>query len=68
MCLSSTSHLPRSRFALGPTYRVTGLLHSGKRVSLTTTDRLFAFTRPLWRGSVWQIENGHRKLLKKVFN
>lgn len=50
------------------TYVVTGKLYNGKRFKITTASRMHAFGINLWRGSVWIIEAGKRKRIKKVSN
>ena len=51
------------------TYHITGLLYnSRKRFRRTTDNFMFAMGINLWRGSVWKVTNGKRKLLKRVYN
>ena len=51
------------------TYHITGLLYnSRKRFRRTTDNFMFAMGINLWRGSVWTVTNGKRKLLKRVYN
>lgn len=49
------------------TYHITGVDRSGKRFKIVTTNRIHAFGINLWRGSVWKIVDGHRKLLRRVY-
>lgn len=48
---------------------ITGIDVYGKRFRIHTSSAMHAFGINLWRGSVWKIlENGKRKLLKRVYN
>lgn len=68
MCILGLSHTPRAIAPLGSTYVVTGTTPGGKRIKITTTSRMHAFGINLWRGTVWVIENGKRRALKRVCN
>lgn len=50
------------------TYIVTGVRTDGRRFRIVTTNQMHAFGINLWRGSVWALENGKRKLLRRVRN
>jgi hypothetical protein len=53
----------------GDKYHVTGILTTGKRFSPIITDNPhYALSINLYRGSVWQVRDGKRKLIKRVFN
>jgi hypothetical protein len=51
-------------------YVVTGTLVRGGRFRRHTALATYALGINLWRGSVWgiRLDNGHRKLLKRVYN
>jgi len=50
------------------TYAVTGVTVHGKRFSLLFDNLFHAMHINLFRGSVWEVVNGKRKLLKRVYN
>lgn len=50
------------------TYIITGVLTTSKRFKITTTNKIYAFGINLWRGSVWCLVEGKRRLLKRVYN
>lgn len=53
----------------GDTYHITGLLvNSKKRFKKTSDNPHYALSINLWRGSVWQVRDGKRKLIKRVYN
>lgn len=52
----------------GDLYAVTGVTVDGKRFKMTYEVPEFALAINLWRGSVWQVRDGVRKLLKRVMN
>jgi hypothetical protein len=66
--ITSASYLPTTPENRPVTYVVTGKLFSGKRFKITTASRMHAFGINLWRGSVWVIQNGKRKRIKRVRN
>lgn len=48
---------------------VTGVLVNGRRFSpIRTSNPMIADSINLYRGSVWEIINGKRKLIKRVWN
>ena len=48
---------------------VTGVLYNRtKRFRITTDSALYADAINLWRGSVWIVKDGKRKLIKRVWN
>ena len=50
-------------------YHVTGTLVNGRRFkTIKTTNVHHAFGINLWNGSVWQVRNGKRMLVKRVSN
>ena len=49
-------------------YDVTGITVRGKRFSLTFEKYIHAMGINLFRGSVWKVTNGKRKLIKRVYN
>jgi hypothetical protein len=49
-------------------YIVTGVDVRGKRFRLQYTNIRWALGINLWRGSVWEVSNGKRKLIKRVYN
>jgi hypothetical protein len=50
-------------------YVVTGVTVHGKRFRPLYTDSyIYAMGINLWRGSVWKLENGKRRLIKRVYN
>jgi hypothetical protein len=52
----------------GDKYHVTGVCVDGKRFKRVTDNPHYALAINLYRGSVWQVRDGKRKLLKRVFN
>lgn len=54
--------------SLAPTYIITGRCHDGRRFKRTVTSHWYAMAINLWRGSVWRVEHGKRKLVKRVRN
>lgn len=49
-------------------YAVTGIDRNGKRFSLRYSNIRTALGINLWRGSVWEVTNGKRRLIKRVYN
>jgi len=49
-------------------YHVTGVDRSGKRFKIVTSNGMHAVCINIWRGSVWEVTNGKRKLIKRVYN
>ena len=49
-------------------YIVTGVDRNGKRFRKEFSEPRWAFGINLWRGSVWGLLNGKRKLLNRVYN
>ena len=49
-------------------YEVTGVDRSGSRFSISTKSWIQAMGINLWRGSVWEVKKGKRKLIKRVEN
>lgn len=49
-------------------YVITGVTASGKRFRIETTNQVHAMGINLYRGSVWEVDNGRRKLLKRIWN
>jgi hypothetical protein len=53
----------------GDTYHVTGTLVNGRRFPpIVTRNPIHALGINLWHGSVWQIRDGKRHLVKRVSN
>jgi len=52
----------------GDMYDVTGILKNGDRFVDRYKNPHVALAINLWKGSVWQVRNGKRKLIKRVFN
>ena len=50
------------------TYEVTGVDRSGRRFKQAYKSKFFAMGVNLWRGSVWHVRDGKRKLIKRVTN
>ena len=51
------------------TFRVTGLDRNNKRFVLESSNYNYVMMINLWQGSVWAVlENGKKKLLKRVSN
>lgn len=50
------------------TYIVTGVDTRGRRFQLKYNSISVALSINLYRGSVWEVSNGKRKLLKRVYN
>ena len=48
------------------TYEVTGVDRSGRRFKQAYKSKFFAMGVNLWRGSVWHVRDGKRKLIKRV--
>ena len=44
------------------------LYRSNKRFRKVTSSFLHATSINLWRGSVWEVRDGKRKLIKRVYN
>ena len=49
-------------------YAVTGVTTDGKRFRLSYSSIMQALGINLYRGSVWEVKNGKRKLIKRVYN
>jgi len=49
-------------------YHVTGVTKLGHRFKLVYSDFITAMCINLWKGSVWEVKNGKRKLIKRVMN
>lgn len=49
-------------------YLVTGVKTSGQRFTIATANPMHALGINLWRGSVWQVRDGKRTLVKRVYN
>lgn len=49
-------------------YDVTGVTVRGKRFRLSFSNLIHAMGINLWRGSVWEVSDGKRKLIKRVYN
>lgn len=50
-------------------YLVTGVLTNGRRFpAMRFEDRCWAMLINLWRGSVWEVTDGKRKLIRRVWN
>jgi hypothetical protein len=49
-------------------YDITGIDRYGKRFSMTYNNINMALGINLWCGSVWEVTNGKRKLIKRVSN
>jgi hypothetical protein len=48
-------------------YDVTGIDRYGKRFSMRYASIRHALGINLWCGSVWEVRNGKRKLIKRVY-
>lgn len=48
------------------TYVITGVLKNGTRFTPITTTTPQHYN--IWRGSVWLIKDGKRKLVKRIYN
>jgi hypothetical protein len=49
-------------------YHVTGVTVRGKRFKYVYSHPMMAMSVNLYRGSVWQVVEGKRTLVKRVFN
>ena len=50
-------------------YHITGIDRNGRRfLTVRTTNYIHAMGLNLWRGSVWRVSDGKRKLIKRVHN
>lgn len=49
-------------------YHITGVDTNGKRFKRTTNILWFALCINLWNGSVWEVTNNKRKLIKRVYD
>ncbi|MHA2377527.1 MAG: hypothetical protein ACXAB9_15345 [Candidatus Thorarchaeota archaeon] len=49
-------------------YHVTGVDVRGKRFKIVTGNYHHAMGINLWRGSVWEVRAGKRKLMKRTYN
>ncbi|HEY5606261.1 MAG TPA: hypothetical protein VIL45_07060 [Thermoplasmata archaeon] len=52
----------------GDTYAVTGIDVRGRRFRIRTGNPWQALAVNLYRGSVWLVRDGKRKLVKRVWN
>ncbi len=53
----------------GETFHVTGILTNGRRFpTIVTTNPYHAMGINLYRGSVWRVEDGKRRLIRRVYN
>ena len=50
------------------TYHVTGTDARGKRFKIVTPSYMHAMGINVYNGSVWEVRNGKRKRIKRVFN
>lgn len=50
------------------TYIVTGVDRNGKRFVKQYSEKFWAMGINLWRGSVWEVTDGKRRLIKRVYN
>jgi hypothetical protein len=53
---------------VGDSYIVTGKTVRGKRFRINSDNLWHAMGINLYRGSVWQVRDGKRKLIKRVNN
>ena len=54
---------------IGDTYVVTGFYYnSTRKFRQCYSNPMQAMGINLWRGRVWQVRNGKRKLIKRVWN
>lgn len=49
-------------------YHVTGTDRNGRRFKIITNKGMHAMMVNIYRGSVWEVINGKRKLIKRVYN
>ena len=49
-------------------YHVTGIDRNGRRFKIITNKGMHAMMINIYRGSVWEVINGKRKLIKRVYN
>ena len=49
-------------------YIVTGVDRRGKRFVIASSIFLYAMSINLWKGSVWEVKEGKRVLIKRVHN
>lgn len=49
-------------------YHVTGVTVNGRRFRMIYSSCYWAMGINLWRGSVWEVKDGKRKLVKRVWN
>jgi len=52
----------------GDKFVVTGVDRNGKRFRLVYDSWLMASSVNVWRGNVWLLRNGKRRLLQSTFN
>jgi len=53
---------------VGDKYHVTGVTVNGRRFKSAHSNPMMALSINLFRGSVWQVRGGRRKLIKRVYN
>ena len=49
-------------------YEVTGVTTSGRRFKIRTTNARHAFSINLYRGTVWNVTDEGRQIIKRVWN
>jgi len=49
-------------------YHITGVTTRNKRFKIVTSNYVHAMGINLYRGSVWAVSNGKRKLIRRIFN
>lgn len=52
----------------GDRYHVTGVTVYGKRFRIETDNPYHALAINLYRGSVWLVRGGKRRLIRRVYN
>lgn len=51
---------------MNKTYVITGVLRNGRRFTPITTATPWHYN--IWQGTIWLIEDGKRKLIKRIIN
>lgn len=49
-------------------YKITGVTRNGKRFRIITDNSTYARGINLWRGTKWELRDGHWRVLVRVWN
>ena len=59
--------IPCQGYPLVGRYEVTGVTMSGRRFKVRTTNAMHAFGINLYRGTVWNVTDAGRQIIKRVW-